>query len=152
MFSKSKIPEREFKLINDKLDYLIDKVDYTDEILEGLINIALGSPPDSIPEAPISENKSNVPCTYSSDSNPEAPINENESELPYDADTSDVSANSIRFCLYKYIYIWEVNGRNYWAFLLNIDRTSVSGFRWSGRNWVYFGVDLKRIDSFVCYR
>lgn len=63
-----------------------------------------------------------------------------------------VSPNSIRFCLYKYTYIWEKNGRNYWAFLLNVDRRTVSGFRWFRRNWVYFGVDLRRIDSFVCYR
>lgn len=63
-----------------------------------------------------------------------------------------VSPNSIRFCLFKYTYIWEVNRRNYWAFLLNVDRRSVSGFRWTGRNWIYFGVDLRRIDSFVCYR
>lgn len=63
-----------------------------------------------------------------------------------------VSQNSIRFCLYKYTYIWERNGRNYWAFLLNVDRRSVSGFRWTGRYWIYFGVDLRRIDSFVCYR
>lgn len=66
--------------------------------------------------------------------------------------TFAVSANSIRFCLYKYTYIWERNGRNYWAFLLNIDRHSVSGFRWTGRRWVYFGIDLRRIDAFVCYR
>jgi hypothetical protein len=66
--------------------------------------------------------------------------------------TTAVSANSIKFCLYKYTYIWEINGRNYWAFLLNIDRRSVSGFRWFRRRWVYFGVDLRRIDSFVCYR
>lgn len=66
--------------------------------------------------------------------------------------TTAVSQNSIRFCLYKYTYIWERNGRNYWAFLLNVDRRSVSGFRWTGRNWIYFGVNLRRIDSFVCYR
>lgn len=66
--------------------------------------------------------------------------------------TYAVSANSIRFCLYKYTYIWERNGRNYWSFLLNVDRRSVSGFRWTGRRWVYFGVDLRRIDSFICYR
>lgn len=68
------------------------------------------------------------------------------------ASTYAVSANSIRFCLYKYTYIWERNGRNYWSFLLNVDRSSVSGFRWTGRYWIYFGVDLRRIDSFVCYR
>lgn len=66
--------------------------------------------------------------------------------------TFAVSANSIRFCLYKYTYIWERNGRSYWTFLLNVDRRSVSGFRWIRRRWVYFGIDLRRIDSFICYR
>jgi len=73
------------------------------------------------------------------------------SQGQYGPGTKAVSSNSIRFCLYKYTYIWEVNGRSYWAFLLNVDRVSVSGFRWLGRRWVYFGVDLRRIDSFVCY-
>lgn len=63
-----------------------------------------------------------------------------------------VSQNSIKFCLFKFTYIWERNGRAYWAFLLNVDRVSVSGLRWLGWNWVYFGVDLRQIDSFVCYR
>lgn len=73
------------------------------------------------------------------------------SQGQYGPETKAVSSNSIRFCLYKYTYIWEVNGRSYWAFLLNVDRISVSGFRWLRRRWVYFGVDLRRIDSFVCY-
>lgn len=63
-----------------------------------------------------------------------------------------VSPGSISFCLYKFTYIWETNGRSYWCYLLNVDNRSVSGFRWLGRTWVYFGVDLRRIDSFVCYR
>lgn len=67
-------------------------------------------------------------------------------------DSKSVSPNSIKFCLFKYTYIWEVNGRSYWAFLLNVDKRSVSGFRWLGFTWVYFGVDLRRIDSFICYR
>ncbi len=67
-------------------------------------------------------------------------------------ETKAVSSNSIRFCIYKFTYIWERNGRNYWAFLLNVDRHSVSGFRWHGKNWVYWGIDLRRIDSFICYR
>ena len=66
--------------------------------------------------------------------------------------TKAVSPNSIRFCLFKYTYIWEVNGRSYWTFLLNVDKRSVSGFRWLGFTWVYFGLDLRRIDSFICYR
>lgn len=66
--------------------------------------------------------------------------------------TKAVSPGSISFCLYKFTYIWETSGRSYWSYLLNLDYRSVSGFRWMGRTWAYFGVDLRRIDSFVCYR
>lgn len=62
-----------------------------------------------------------------------------------------IGPGTINFCLYKYTYIWQDNGRSYWAYLVYADNVSVSGFRWDGWRWVYFGVDLKRIDSFVCY-
>ncbi len=66
--------------------------------------------------------------------------------------TKAVSPGSISFCLFKFTYIWERSGRNYWAFLLNVDKKSVSGLRWFRGTWVYFGVDINKIDSFICYR
>lgn len=66
--------------------------------------------------------------------------------------TKAVSPGSISFCLFKFTYIWERSGRSYWAFLLNADRKSISGLRWFRGTWVYFGVDINKIDSFVCYR
>lgn len=68
------------------------------------------------------------------------------------AQTKAVSPGSISFCLFKFTYIWERGGRNYWSFLLNVDRRSVSGLRWHRGTWVFFGLDLRRIDSFICYR
>ncbi|HHD2751811.1 TPA: hypothetical protein ACOTG0_000567 [Clostridium perfringens] len=65
--------------------------------------------------------------------------------------TKAVSPGSIRGCLFRFTYIWQNNGRNYWAYLTRVDRKSVSGWRWSGFRWVFFGVDLRRIDSFVCF-
>lgn len=62
-----------------------------------------------------------------------------------------VSPDSVKFCLYRFTYIWQTNGRSYWAYLVRVDRRSISGFRWAGWRWVYFGVDTRRIDSFVCY-
>ena len=32
-----------------------------------------------------------------------------------------------------------------------VGRTSVAGFRWTGRRWVFSGFDLRRIESFTCY-
>lgn len=64
--------------------------------------------------------------------------------------TKSVSPPSIRPCLFRFTYIWQTNGRSYWAYLIRIDRRSVSGWRWMGWRWVYFGLDLNRIESFVC--
>ncbi|MGL5617105.1 MAG: hypothetical protein ACRDD2_12900 [Sarcina sp.] len=64
--------------------------------------------------------------------------------------TKSVSGNTIRFCLYKYSYIWQTNGRGYWAYLISVDKRSIAGFRWINYRWVYFGLDLRLIDSFQC--
>lgn len=91
----------------------------------------LGPPPSYIP----SQKDSGVQySTYSGEGN-----------------VKSVSPSSIKFCLYRYTYIWQRNGRSYWAYLTRVDRRSISGWRWAGWRWVYFGVDLRRINSFVCY-
>lgn len=91
----------------------------------------LGSPPQHIP----SKNNPEVQHFQSSG-----------------AATKAVSPNSIRMCLFKFTYIWETNGNNYWAFPFEVDRRTVTGLRWFRGRWHFFGVDLRRIDSFVCYR
>jgi hypothetical protein len=53
-------------------------------------------------------------------------------------------------CTFRYVYIWMKNGSSFWAWLTYVGRRSVSGWRWNGAFWVYFGVDIRRIDSFVC--
>lgn len=63
----------------------------------------------------------------------------------------NVSSNSIKFCQYRFTYIWQNNGRSYWAYITHVDKSSIAGWRFAGFRWVYFGVDLKRIDSFICY-
>jgi hypothetical protein len=62
-----------------------------------------------------------------------------------------IDQGAIRPCLYRFVYIWERNRRSYWAFITFVGRRSISGFRWNGFRWVYFGLDLRRIDSFICY-
>jgi hypothetical protein len=61
-----------------------------------------------------------------------------------------VDAGSLRPCLFRFTYIWLRNGNAFWAWLTFVGRRSVSGFRWNGRRWMYFGVDTRRIDFFVC--
>ncbi|MBC8060883.1 MAG: hypothetical protein H7Y18_09475 [Clostridiaceae bacterium] len=61
-----------------------------------------------------------------------------------------IDSGAIRPCRYRYVYIWLTNGNSFWAWLTYVGRRSVSGYRWTGRRWVYFGTDLRRIDSFFC--
>lgn len=61
-----------------------------------------------------------------------------------------VDPGSIRPCLFRFVYIWQKNGRSYWAFLTHVSRRSIAGFRWMNFRWVYFGLDLNRVESFYC--
>lgn len=62
-----------------------------------------------------------------------------------------VDPGGIRRCLYRYTYIWLRNGRSFWYFPTFVGRNSVAGYRWRRRTgWVYFGIDLRSINSFQC--
>ena len=62
-----------------------------------------------------------------------------------------VNPGAIRPCRFRYVYIWLNNGQQFWAWLIFVGRDSAAGWRWTGFNWIYFGIDLNRISSFVCY-
>ena len=62
-----------------------------------------------------------------------------------------VDPGSIRFCKYKYTYLWLTNGNSFWSYITYVGKKSISGFRWIRYRWVYFGIDLRQIDSFICY-
>lgn len=62
-----------------------------------------------------------------------------------------VDPGAIRRCRFRFVYIWLDNRQQFWAWLIFVGRRSVAGWRWTGFNWVYFGVDIDRISSFVCY-
>jgi hypothetical protein len=62
-----------------------------------------------------------------------------------------INPGAIRRCMFRYSYIWLNNGQQFWAWLVFVGRDSAAGWRWTGFNWIYFGIDLNRISSFVCY-
>ncbi len=62
-----------------------------------------------------------------------------------------VDPGALRPCLRRYVYIWLRGGYSFWAWLTFVGRNSVAGYRWTGRRWVYFGIDRRQIVSFVCY-
>ncbi|QXM05583.1 hypothetical protein [Crassaminicella indica] len=61
-----------------------------------------------------------------------------------------IDPGSIRRCKRKYTYIWLKNGDSFWFYPVYIGRKSISGYRWIGFWWIYYGTDLKKIESFVC--
>lgn len=65
--------------------------------------------------------------------------------------TTVVESGALRRCMYRHIYIWPRRGRGFWAWLTFVGRRSVAGYRWNGYRWVYFGMDLREIESFICY-
>lgn len=62
-----------------------------------------------------------------------------------------VDPGAIRPCLFQFVYLWLTDGRQFWAWLVFVGPNSVAGWRWTGFNWVFFGTDLRNIDSFVCF-
>lgn len=62
-----------------------------------------------------------------------------------------VDPGAIRPCIFRFVYIWLENGRQFWAWLVFVGPRSVAGWRWNGFSWVYFGTDLENISSFICY-
>ncbi|WP_449536560.1 hypothetical protein [Ferdinandcohnia sp. Marseille-Q9671] len=61
-----------------------------------------------------------------------------------------VDPGSIRSCLFRYTYVWMRGNRQFWFYPTFVGRRSVSGYRWTGFRWVYFGTSLRQIQSFTC--
>ncbi|MFF2909205.1 collagen-like protein [Paenibacillus sp. NPDC057934] len=62
-----------------------------------------------------------------------------------------VDPGAIAGCLFRNTYVWLVNRNQFWFFPVFVGRTSVAGFQWNGRFWVYTGLDLNLIQSFTCF-
>lgn len=62
-----------------------------------------------------------------------------------------VDPGGIRRCMFRFTYIWLIDGRSFWFYPIFLGRNSVAGWRWSRRRgWVYYGMDLRQIRSFQC--
>lgn len=64
--------------------------------------------------------------------------------------TYAVDPGGIRGCMYRFTYVW-LRRDAFWFFPTYVGRDSIAGFRWQRNSWVYYGVDLDRIESFQCY-
>ncbi|MBM7631174.1 hypothetical protein [Geomicrobium sediminis] len=64
--------------------------------------------------------------------------------------TPFVDSGAISFCQFRFTYIWLRNGQSFWYYPIFVGQRSVAGFRWNGRNWVFFGINTNQITSFSC--
>lgn len=62
-----------------------------------------------------------------------------------------VDPGAIIGCRNRFVYIWQTNGDQYWAYLTFVGRRSAAGYRWFRNRWVYFGIDLRMIARFFCF-
>lgn len=62
-----------------------------------------------------------------------------------------VDPGAIRPCRFRFVYIWLNTGEQFWAWLVFVGPRSAAGWRWTGFRWIYFGIDLRNIQSFVCH-
>lgn len=62
-----------------------------------------------------------------------------------------IDPGSIRGCLFRYTYVWLRGPGQFWFYPTFVGRRSVSGYRWNGFRWVYFGISLRQIQSFTCF-
>lgn len=53
-------------------------------------------------------------------------------------------------CLYEYTYIWLLNGDNFWFYPTRVEYGEVSGYRWNGAFWMFYGIDPRIIDAVAC--
>ncbi|MGL4654324.1 MAG: hypothetical protein ACRCWM_00330 [Sarcina sp.] len=65
-----------------------------------------------------------------------------------------VSAQALSICLNKLTYIWQNDNKEYWSYIFYIDHVSFVGWRWNEyiKDWVYFGVDISKVEAFTCKR
>ncbi|XRG85040.1 hypothetical protein V5M37_15460 [Neobacillus sp. SAB-20_R2A] len=68
----------------------------------------------------------------------------------HQAGTFAVDPGSMIRCLHRYTYVWLRGFEQFWFYPTFIGRHSVSGYRWTGRRWVNFGISLRQIQSFTC--
>ncbi|OPJ57977.1 hypothetical protein [Clostridium oryzae] len=57
----------------------------------------------------------------------------------------------IRNCLYKYVYIWTIDGEAFWVYLTHVDTDYAMGYKWINNAWQYFQIEHFKIDSYKCF-
>lgn len=53
-------------------------------------------------------------------------------------------------CMYKHTYVWLKNGAQFWFYPTSVQYGAVTGYRWTGAFWTFYGFDSRLIDEVSC--
>jgi hypothetical protein len=106
------------------------------------------TPPGQFPPRPV-----RPPFTPPGQTPGRAPTSPPPSFVPSEqrAITFALDPGAVFPCRFRFSYIWPRRGQSFWAWIVFIGRRSLAGYRWTGRNWVYFAMDLRDIRNIQCF-
>jgi hypothetical protein len=99
--------------------------------------------PGPVTPGPIGPGGAHPPTSPPPSFIPQQPLNQQVGVMAVDP-------GGIRRCLFRFTYIWLTFGQQFWFYPVFLGPRSIAGFRWTGFNWVYFGIDLRHIAAFQC--
>lgn len=56
----------------------------------------------------------------------------------------------VQYCLNNYTYVWLKDGSEFWYYPFTLGQNSIGGYLWDGTRWIYYGLDLNKIDTVSC--
>jgi len=112
-----------------------------------------GGPPPSFPPGPPPNFQPTPPPSFPGGAPVQPPMQERQrSRTPsFVPQPPPFDFRGIRRCLYRYTFVWLINGNSFWFFPLYVVGQSIIGFRWRGNRWEYFTLNTRRILFFQCF-
>ncbi|WP_336775721.1 transporter [Paenibacillus sp. MMO-58] len=53
-------------------------------------------------------------------------------------------------CINNYTYVWLRDGQQFWYYPTSVESFGISGFRWNGYTWLYYGIDPRLVEAVSC--
>jgi hypothetical protein len=82
---------------------------------------------------------------------PEGPSMDQRAFMGPDGQRMFVRPGDFRRCMFRFTFIWLVNGNSFWFFPTFAGRQFVEGFRWRRNRWEFDRINIRRIFFFRCF-
>ena len=53
-------------------------------------------------------------------------------------------------CQHSYTYVWPKKGKPFWFYPTRIESGEISGYRWDGKRWTFYGFAPESISQVAC--